>query len=105
MSQDALDDNWKLTAPNASLITESGLVKTDDVRDRKVFAVPVLNIAEELGRKVVANIVILGFLTATSGIASRDAMISAIMKRYPKAAELNRRAFDRGFALPQKVVS
>lgn len=99
MSQDALDDNWKLTAPSARLITEADLVKTADVKNRKVFAVPAQKIAEELGRKVVANIVMLGFVTAATRIASREAMISAITRRYPKAAELNRQAFDRGFAL------
>lgn len=99
MSQDGLDDNWKCTRPDATVIVEAGLVHTDAVKDRKVFAVPALSIAEELGKKVVANIVILGFLTAKSGIATREAMVTAIATRYPKAAELNRQAFDRGYAL------
>lgn len=102
MSQDGLDDNWRATSPDASVIVEAGLVKSNAVRDRKVFAVPALSIAEELGRKVVANIVVLGFLTATSKVASRKAMEMAIVSRYPKAAELNRQAFDRGYALSPK---
>lgn len=99
MSQDGLDDNWKGTRTDATVIVEAGLVKTNAVRDRKVFTIPALSIAEELGKKVVANIVILGFLTATTRVASREAMEAAIVTRYPKAAELNRQAFDRGYAL------
>lgn len=102
MSQDAFDDNWKGTTPDATVIVEAGLVNTDAVKDRKIFAVPALSIAEELGKKVVANIVVLGFLTATSMVASREAMQTVIVTRYPKAAELNRQAFDRGYALSPK---
>ncbi len=102
MSQDALDDNWKATAADATVIVEAGIVNAKSVEGRKTFAVPALSIAEELGRKVVANIVLLGFLTATTEIASRSAMETAIVKRYPKAAELNRKAFDRGYACNQE---
>jgi len=99
MSQDALDENWQITQPNATIIVDAGLVKTPDVKGRRVFAVPALSTAEELGRKVVANIIMLGFLTASCKLASREAMVTAITKRYPKATELNRQAFDRGYAL------
>ena len=99
MSQDALDDNWQITALDATVIVDAGLVRTASVKGRRVLAVPALSVAEELGRKVVANIVMLGFLTAASKIASREAMVTAITRRYPKAAELNRQAFDRGYAL------
>lgn len=102
MSQDALDDNWKGTATNATIITEAGLVESSAVKNRRVYSVPALSLAEELGKKVVANIVMLGYLTAKTGIASREAMMAAIARRYPKAAELNRQAFDRGYMLSSK---
>jgi Pyruvate/2-oxoacid:ferredoxin oxidoreductase gamma subunit len=43
--------------------------------------------------------VILGFLTAKTKVVGREAMEAAILNRYPKAAELNRKAFTRGFEL------
>jgi 2-oxoglutarate ferredoxin oxidoreductase subunit gamma len=102
MSQDGLDDNWKTTKLDATIIVEKGMVKSQDVKDRSVFAVPALSIAEELGKKVVANIVILGFLTARTGVISRDAMEATIVNRYPKAAELNKKAFARGYELSRQ---
>jgi 2-oxoglutarate ferredoxin oxidoreductase subunit gamma len=105
MSQDGLDDNWKNTNQDCTVIVESGFVNTEAVKDRKLFAVPASSIAAELGKKVVANIVILGFLTAKTKVVSREAMEAAILNRYPKAAELNRKAFTRGFEFaPTEVV-
>lgn len=101
MSQGALDDNWKNTNAAAEIIVENGMVNTGEVRDRKVFGVPALSIAEELGKKVVANIVMLGYLTAKTGIVTKEAMLDAIRKRYPKAAELNTKAFERGALIAQ----
>lgn len=97
MSQDGLDDNWKTTNQDGTIIVESGFVNTEAVKDRELFAVPALSMAEELGKKVVANIVILGFLTAKTKVVGREAMEATILNRYPKAAELNRKAFTRGF--------
>jgi Pyruvate/2-oxoacid:ferredoxin oxidoreductase gamma subunit len=47
----------------------------------------------------VANIVMLGVLTAETRLVGRDAMESAIADRYPKEAELNRKAFAQGYKL------
>jgi 2-oxoglutarate ferredoxin oxidoreductase subunit gamma len=105
MSQEGLDDNWKATPPNATVIVEAGFVRADAVTDRDVFAIPALRIAEELGKRVVANIVMLGFLTGISRITRREALEETIVKRYPKAAELNRRAFDRGNLLAERGAS
>jgi 2-oxoglutarate ferredoxin oxidoreductase subunit gamma len=99
MSQDAFNNNWKDMVPGATIITEGGLVKTNGVKGRKIYAVPAQSIAEELGKKIVANIVMLGFLTAACKVTSREAMERALITRYPKAVELNRRAFNRGFDL------
>jgi 2-oxoglutarate ferredoxin oxidoreductase subunit gamma len=97
MSQDGLDDNWKNTPKGATIIAESSFVKSPSVKHRNLFEVPALSIAEGLGKKVMANIVMLGSLTARTGIVNRDAMESVIANRYPKASELNLQAFTRGF--------
>jgi 2-oxoglutarate ferredoxin oxidoreductase subunit gamma len=99
MSQDGFDDNWNGTVRNAAIVVEKGIVKTCQVEDRRLFAVPALSIAERLGKRVVANIVMLGFLAAKTGVVSRDALETAILNRYAKAAELNRRAFQSGVEL------
>ena len=99
MSQEGFDDNWKITMPNAIIITEQGIVKTVPVEKRQLFEIPALSIAEKLGRKVVANIVVLGFLAAKTGIVGPDALQAAILKRYPKATDLNGKAFQNGVDL------
>jgi 2-oxoglutarate ferredoxin oxidoreductase subunit gamma len=99
MSQDALDNNLRKIKDGADIIVEKGMVNTGAVTGHRIFSVPALSVAEELGKKVVANIVLLGFLTAKTGVVSHEAMQDAIVKRYPKAAELNKRAFQRGCEL------
>lgn len=104
MSQEGFDENWKNTTPDATIIIEKSIVKTCPVEGRKLFEIPALSIAEKLGRKVVANIVVLGFLAAKTGIVRPEALLAAILKRYPKAVDLNRKAFQSGVDLAAQPV-
>ena len=53
--------------------------------------------AEELGRKMMANIIMLGFSTAVTGVVSMDAAKNAVAESVPKGTEeLNIKAFNRG---------
>ena len=107
LSQDGFDSNWQLTTPEATIITERSMVTVTDPKGRKLHAIPALSVAEELGRRVVANIVVLGFLAEKTKVVNRDALLAAIFKRYPKATDLNRKAFERGVELassPQEVI-
>jgi 2-oxoglutarate ferredoxin oxidoreductase subunit gamma len=99
MSQEALDSNWEHISNDATILVESGRVNAPSSNGRRIFTVPALKLAEGLGRKVVANIVMLGVLTAETRIVGREAIESAIVNRYPKEAELNRRAFAQGYNL------
>ncbi len=104
MSQDGFDDNWESTAPNATIIVEKGMVKPCPMRDRKLFSVPALSVAEELEKRVVANIVVLGFMAAITKVVSSESLEAAILTRYAKAVDLNRRAFRRGVELASQAV-
>jgi 2-oxoglutarate ferredoxin oxidoreductase subunit gamma len=99
LSQDAFDSNWNLTTPDATIVTEASMVKANPPGGRTLYPVPALNVAEELKRRVVANIVVLGFLAEKTKIVGREALLKAILNRYPKAADLNRKAFSRGAEL------
>jgi len=99
LSQDAYDNNWNLTTPDATIVAEASMVKADPPKGRKLYPVPALSVAEELKRRVVANIVVLGFLAEKTKVVGRDALLKAILNRYPKAADLNRKAFSRGAEL------
>ena len=72
----------------------------------KVFAVPATRIAEELGRKMVLNIVMVGFFTAITGLVSEKAAKEAVKDSVPPATvELNMKAFDRGFEYGKKLLA
>jgi 2-oxoglutarate ferredoxin oxidoreductase subunit gamma len=104
MSQDGFDDNWRVTSPDATIITEKGIVKTVPVDGRNLLQIPALSIAEQLGKRVVANIVILGFLAAKTQIVGTESLEAAILARYPKAVDLNRAAFRRGAELASGAI-
>jgi len=56
-------------------------------------------IAEELGRAIVQNIVMLGFFAAATEIVPVETMRQAVEESVPKGTEaLNLRAFDAGVA-------
>jgi 2-oxoglutarate ferredoxin oxidoreductase subunit gamma len=104
MSQDGFDDNWQTTDSNATIIIERGMVKPSPVQNRRVFAVPALSVAEELGKRVVANIVVLGFLSTKTNVVSPESLEAAILARYAKSADLNRKAFRKGAELESQTV-
>jgi 2-oxoglutarate ferredoxin oxidoreductase subunit gamma len=104
MSQDGFDDNWQATDPNATIIVEKGMVKPSLVGKRHIFAVPALDVAEELGKRVVANIVMLGFLSTKTRVVRPESLEAAIVARYPKAVDLNRRAFRKGAELVSQAL-
>jgi 2-oxoglutarate ferredoxin oxidoreductase subunit gamma len=99
MSQEAYTKFTPELASGGVLITEEELVQPHNLRkDIKHFSIPATRIAEELGKKLVVNIVMMGFLTAVTKLVSRDAMKQAVLASVPKGTEdLNLKAFERGY--------
>jgi 2-oxoglutarate ferredoxin oxidoreductase subunit gamma len=88
--------------PGGTLVVDEDLVKVDG-DDYRVYSAPFSNTAvKELGRSVVANVVMLGFLTGITDIVSREAMEQAIRDNAPRGTEeLNLRAFRMGLQMAQ----
>ncbi len=88
------------------LIVEQDLVHLDNVPGGvRVYGVPATRLAEELGRKVVLNIVMVGFLGAVTGLITKDALRNAVKDSVPPALEkLNLQAFDKGFEYGEHLV-
>jgi 2-oxoglutarate ferredoxin oxidoreductase subunit gamma len=81
------------------LIHERDLVHPAPKPGQQVFAIPSTAIAESLGRRVVQNIVMLGFVAAVIRIVSREQMRQAVEVSVPAGTEaLNLKAFDAGWA-------
>jgi 2-oxoglutarate ferredoxin oxidoreductase subunit gamma len=100
MSQEAFLKFHGEIKPGGTLIVERDLVRVQDVTapDVKVYAIPATRIAEELGKKMVQNIVMTGFFGAISGLLERDSLRKAVEDSVPPAfAEMNRTAYDAGY--------
>ena len=81
------------------LLYEKDLVKLKGIDCKATkYGIPATRFAEELGRKMVLNIVMVGFFTAVSKLISADAVRSAVKDSVPRGTEqLNLNAFDKGF--------
>ncbi|HIE05188.1 MAG TPA: pyruvate ferredoxin oxidoreductase [bacterium (Candidatus Stahlbacteria)] len=99
MSQEALEKYQEEMSEDGILLYDEDLVKPKKIRENiRVYTIPATRIAEELGRRIVANLVMLGFFTAITGIVSYEAMKKAIPGSVPeRALELNLKAFERGY--------
>jgi 2-oxoglutarate ferredoxin oxidoreductase subunit gamma len=81
------------------LLYDDELVQLDEKSSGvKKAGIPATKIAEELGNRVVANIVMLGFLVGATGVISHEALEKGVADSVPKKfLDLNIRAFRRGY--------
>ena len=99
MSQDA----YRIFLPE---VREGGLVLIDDslvtpetTRKIRTHGVPATRIAEELGRRIMANMVMVGFFTAVTGIITPQAATKSVSTSVPSGSqEVNLKALERGLA-------
>jgi 2-oxoglutarate ferredoxin oxidoreductase subunit gamma len=107
MSQDAFKKFSPELRSDGTLLIEEELVKPEGLpAGVKVYAIPATRIAEELGRKMVLNIVMVGFFTAVTGLVSEQAAKEAVKDSVPPSTvDLNMKAFERGFAYGKKLVA
>lgn len=99
MSQDAYTQFAPTLKPGGLLLYEEDLVTLDDKvpADARALGIPATRFAEELGRRLVLNIVMAGFFTGVTGLVSQDAMEKAVKDSVPKGTEdLNMRALRKG---------
>jgi 2-oxoglutarate ferredoxin oxidoreductase subunit gamma len=105
MSQEAYDKYAGQVDPDGLILIDETLVDPEMVPHQTlVLGVPASHIAEELGRIIVANIVMLGFFTGVTHLVPEEAMRQTILESVPKGTEtLNVEAFARGLAHAEKV--
>ncbi len=104
MSQGAYNKYVPGFRQDGLLVVDEDLVELDEAAEPlRVIGIPATRLAEELGRRIVANVVMLGFVAAITDIVSPEAMKSAVLDSVPKGTEeLNTRAFETGFEYGQK---
>jgi len=106
MSQEAYEKYEPDLRDNGILIIDKDLVKPQAVRGKiKMYAIPSTRFAEELGNRIIANLVMLGFFTAVTKIVSPDAMKKALPGLVPgRFLDLNIKAFDKGYDYGQEIL-
>lgn len=101
MSQEAAQKYSSDRASDAQVLVDEDLVNLDAGFTAR--GAPLTRIAEDLGRRIVANIAMLGFLTGATGVVSRAAMEEAIKTSVPeKTIPLNLNAFQAGYEYGQR---
>jgi len=108
MSQEAYSKFAPQVKPGGILITENELVQVGGValpENIRMYGVPATRLAEEIGRKVVLNIVMVGFFGAVTNLVDPDALRKAVEDSVPPALQkMNLAAFDKGFAYGAELV-
>ena len=98
MSQGAWGTYGGTIRAGGTLIIDDDLVSLDcEPHGVTLFRVPATRIAEEMGRKIVANIVMLGAVAALGRVVTYDSLKQSVLDSIPAGTEeLNLSAFDKG---------
>lgn len=103
MSNDAYDKYRDELAPDGILVYENSLVHPTPPPGQRAFGAPSSRIAESLKRPIVGNMVMLGVVTAATGIVSRALMREAVKGSVPAGTEeINLQGFDAGWTYFEK---
>lgn len=99
MSQEAYDKYESNIKDNGFLIIDQDLVKPKPLRGKiKSYSVPATRFAEQLGNRIIANLVMMGFFTAITKITTSEVMKKGIPGLVPERfLKLNLKAFDKGY--------
>jgi 2-oxoglutarate ferredoxin oxidoreductase subunit gamma len=92
LSQAGYDRFGRDVADGGVVLVDETLVEAEDVR-----SVPFTLTAEEVGRKIVANIVMVGYIGALIDVVPHDVIESTVLDNIPAGTEdLNRKAVRAG---------
>jgi len=104
MSQESFDTYRVDVTDDTVIIVDPELVKKHNI-GRPLYKIHAQKIAEELGNKIVTNIVMVGAFTSIFGLLKSDAVKESVIDSVPKRfTELNIRAFERGFEAGKNAV-
>jgi len=103
MNQKSLDTYMADLKPDGLLIVDATLVP--EVPLDRFMAIPFTQIARDLGKEMVANIVALGALTALTGAVTLESLEKAVLARVPPPTrELNQKALQAGVEAARKLM-
>jgi len=106
MSQEAYEKFLPKLQQGGVLIVDSTIVKPDKKAEKyQLYKVPATEIAEKMGTRIIANVIILGFLGRIWDAISVEALQEAVKTNVPKKyLKLNLKAFQTGVKLGEKAL-
>jgi len=106
MSQEAFNTYADTLKPNGTLLLDPDMVPRHEFKgNAQVFTVPCTKMAEEMGKTIVANVIMLGALVAITGITTSEAFKNSLLSNIPKGTEkLNLAAFEKGYEYGKKLL-
>ena len=86
--------------PGGTLLIEEDLVRPEGIGPAtSLYRVPATRLAEELGRKMVLNVVMVGFFTAVTSLLRAESARRAVVESVPAGSDvLNLAAFEKGYS-------
>ena len=97
MSQSGYDKYKVDINERTVILVDQNLVHYKKKPGPDFFSIPATRMAEDLGKKMMANIIMLGFVTAVTKVVSMAAARNTVTGSVPKGTEeLNIKAFDAG---------
>ncbi len=102
LSEEGWEMNSDKLAEGGTLIYENFLVNPET--DATKFGIPAVQEAENIGKKVVANVILMGAFQELTDIVSKESLEKALLEIVPKGTEeLNLKALRRGYELGKEI--
>ena len=103
MSQEAAEKYMTGLVDEGQVLIDEDLVELPEHPMWHTFKIPATAIAEQLGNRMAANVVMLGFFTAVTGTVGRQSMEAAIKASVKERfIQLNMKAFEAGYSYPRQ---
>jgi 2-oxoglutarate ferredoxin oxidoreductase subunit gamma len=104
MSQPAYERFIDVTNEDTVVVLDEDAVESRP--DIRYYDIAATRKAEEMGKRIVANVVMLGAFVEISEIVSKRSILKALCDVAPKGSEpLNRKAFELGAALGKDAIN
>lgn len=97
LAQMAYDKYRGDLADDAIILVDRNLVPRVNEDGRRVYRLPIVEAAKELGNVILSNVIALGAIQELTGVVSSEGLWKSIESRVPKAyLDMNRRAMELG---------
>lgn len=106
LSQEAYKRYARTVKKGGAILLDPDLVqKQKATTDIRVCRVPATRMAEELGKTIVANVVMLGAFASITRLMSAEALKKSVLDNVPKGTEkLNLAAFEKGYDYGERLL-